>query len=335
MKSLGGHNIWQVTNHQELEARLKAVTRKDYPQLCNLIEQLLNKHTRLLPAVTKAQVKAVNDLKKRFPHFSDYLDWICQSLRFSEACAMPIMIKPHLLIGPPGLGKSVIVRHICTALGLAHNRLNLPDVTANFVLSGMSSSWAGAKPGFIAESLAAGPLPWLILDELDKCGNDTRYPIQPTLLSMLESSTAGEFRDECLETSLDIRPLIFTFTANEIESIDPALLSRLHIVSARQPTPAEMPSIVRSVDVELRHEDPRIAMTFAPLGPLCLRAFAAQSPRSIKHVLARAYLQTLRRGRGQKIRIRTNDIQRAVRQEERSILKRTSIGFHAHGGAHQ
>lgn len=241
---------------------------------------------------------------------------------------MPIMVKPHLLIGPPGLGKSVIVRHICKALGLPHNRLSLPDITANFVLTGNSSSWSGAKPGFIAESLAAGPLPWLILDELDKCGHETRFPVQPTLLSLLESSTAGEFRDECLETSLDIRPLIFTFTANEIESIDPALRSRLHIVNARQPTQAEMPSIVKSVDAELRKEDPRVAMTFAPLGPSCLDAFHPQSPRTIKHLLTAAYLYALRRHQDQRIRIRAKDIQQVIRQQISSTRERSPIGFH-------
>lgn len=317
---------WTPVDVEAVDHRLSEVDSNS-PVLKMSLRALRAHPVRQRPAVTHSQVNAVQALTQEFPHFSEYLEWLTESLRLSMVCHMPVMLPPHVLMGPPGLGKSFIIRKIVEALGLSYTGINLPDISAGFVLTGSTSTWQSGQPGLIARSLEAGPVPWLVFDELDKCAGVSNSPIIPTLLSMLESSTAGEFRDECMELSLDIQPLIFSFTANTLEGIEPALLSRLEILSISLPNQRDMPAIVLSVDRQLRKEDPRIAMIFAALSKDVAGHIGSMSPREVKQNLRRGYSRALKRHDGQKLRLRKSDLTCQSSNEPQKTQR--GIGFHA------
>lgn len=288
------HRTWVPIDGLALNERYSAQTTHDTSVTTKLLEKFLDQVSRVRPAVTLKQIDTVQAIATRFPNFAEYIEWVVQSLRLSAASDMPVMLRPHLLLGEPGLGKSFVVRFLAEALDMHYDRLNLPDVSANFVISGNTSSWQNGQPGFIAQSVAQGPVPWLIMDELDKCGGaDSNYPVLPTMLSLLESSTAREFRDENLQLPIDIRPLVFTFTANSLKTIDAPLLSRLHVFKIKAPEYAEMPALVRSIDAEIRESDARIARLFLPIGNKVDKVFPPMPARAVQQILLDSYAETV------------------------------------------
>lgn len=319
--------MWQPVETEPLQQRLFGSDSTSHATRRTL-EALNSNIVRSRPAVTAEQVEAVRSLAIRFPNFSEYISWLADSLQFSCSCDMPVMIPPHVLVGPPGLGKSFIVGHVAKAMGMHQTRINIPDISANFVISGSTSTWHGGKPGLISRSLEAGPVPWIVFDELDKCPKSNNHAVEPTLLSMLEPSTAIAFRDENLELGLDIRPLVFSFTANTLEGIEPALLSRLEVRQIHAPTPAQMPALVKSIDQQLREEDPRIDTAFEKLPARSIKCFEAIPARDVKQHLRRAYSHACRRFQGTRLQLRPQDLMVTERPACKEKPPR-GIGFHA------
>lgn len=320
---------WQPASLEDLQKRHSEIGRFELSPLKLVLEQMVAHQVRERPAATLAQVEEIEKLAARFPSFAEYIEWLAKSLRLSANTEMPVMIRPHLLLGPPGVGKSYIVKLIAEVLNMHFGRLNMPDITANFVLTGSSSNWQNSQPGFIAQNIAAGPPPWLAFDELDKCqySGDSRYPLLPSLLSMLEVSTAMEWRDECLQFPLDIRPTVFTFTANSLEGIEPALRSRLEIFTIDLPKPNEMPALVHSVDVSIRSDDLRVGMLYRDLCTDVLKAFPPMPARDIQSILNKAYAISCDEYQNSRIELTNSTISTLLEKHISSNNCRRPIGF--------
>lgn len=323
--------VWIPVDGAALNQRMSTESSYSETTTTQVLTGLLSQVVRYRPAVTEFHVERVAEVAIRFPNFAPFIDWLVQSLRMSAASGMPVMIRPHLLLGEPGLGKSFIVRHIAEALGMHYDRLNMPDVTANFELTGGTGSWNSAQPGFIARSLARGPVPWLIFDELDKCAlGDERFPVKPALLSMLETSTAREFRDENLQLHMDIRPLVFSFTANDIDGIDAPLRSRLQIFKIQRPGQLEMPALVASVDSALREDDPRIDALFPPITPDIEENFPPMTARAVQQILLDCYGRMLDEVSAEpRVAISPRVLLEVMHQHRTQATGQRQIGFHA------
>lgn len=325
------HRMWEPACERALMDRKGQLGRFADSRALQWIDCMLEQVSRIRPAVTKSQIEVVRGIAQSFPNFSDYIDWIVRSLEFSEATDMPVMIRPHLLLGEPGLGKSFVVKKLAKALGLYFGRLSLPDVTASFVLTGATSTWTSAQHGYIAHCLSEGPVPWVVMDELDKCQSsaDSRFPITPTLLSLLETSTAQDFRDEFLQINMDVTPYVYSFTANTLLGIEPALLSRLEVFKIELPQLEDMPSLVRSVDAVLRKEDARIDRLFRPLSEEIQTLFPRMSARDVKKVLAMSYAGAYTKREGQTAVITTTIVAIEIESLLSVSHQPRSIGFHA------
>jgi hypothetical protein len=181
-------------------------------------------------------------LAQAAPAFAAPLAEIRRTLALSAHAGRPSpRLRPLLLVGPPGVGKTWFARRVAQALELPFGSLNLGGATDNRCLQGTARGWSAATPAWpIAEMARLGaPNPVLFLDEVEKAGGqrETNGRAHDTLLAMVEPESAAGWFDECLRTAADLRNVLWIMAANETRGIAAPLLSRVSVHQV-QPPPA-------------------------------------------------------------------------------------------------
>jgi ATP-dependent Lon protease len=236
LKEKAANKLWskEIAEHfnKEMNKLLRLNPQSpDYPIALNYLEFMLELpwqfHTEDIFDLVRAKEILDKDhygLEKVKTRILEYL----AVLKLRKDMKGPILC----LYGPPGVGKTSLGKSIAKSLQREYVRMSLGGLHDEGEIRGHRKTYIGAMPGRILNNIkkAKSSNPVFVLDEIDKIGNDFRGDPASAFLEVLDPEQNHTFADNYLEVDYDLSKVLFIATANNLDTIHPALRDRMEII---------------------------------------------------------------------------------------------------------
>jgi len=283
---------------------------------------------RDLSSVSSKLFKCLEQLRKNYPNTSAVLDYIETSASLSLYSQYgEFQFPPILIAGPPGVGKTAVIRTLGKLAGIPFHQFDCGTFTSQFVISGSSRTWHSSQPGIIANAMKDCKYanPFILFDEIDKISANKEHDPYGSFYTLLDNEAAKNFKDEFIsELTLDLSKVNFIATANDLSAIPEPIVSRFHVIHVESLTEEQSKSVIVSIYNNLLqgiHHKNR----FEPiLKAQVIGELKGYAPRDIKKVLLGALSNCADRNRKSKLpekinTIQPSDIVHLAQEEERSM----------------
>lgn len=255
------------------------------------------KNHRTLHKLPEIWKDVLLNTRSEFPNFSKFIDVIENYFLLSSVGDRRIEFPSILLIGSPGIGKTLILNHLAGKLGVNFVSVDMATAQSSAKLTGTDSYYSNAEHGIIAHTLighdCANPI--IMLDEVDKIG---RVSTGNPLYSLLEKHTAEKFRDSCItDFTMNASHINWVATANELADINKAILSRFMVIEIPEPTKDDMVVIINNINNRLLKESHWGSYFNSKLDDDIVLSLVNTSPRAINRLLRVAYGEAIKNGR--------------------------------------
>jgi len=233
------------------------------------------------------QRAALDALADTFQNFREVIDYVRRRAALAHLEPKgPLTLSPLLLVGPPGCGKTTFARALSAALEVTLLPVQLGHASAPFSLSGLDPQYSTGGPGVLFKLIALGstPDPVVLLDEIDKVSFSDR-DVLGALYTLLEPSTAKAFIDEGMRMPLNMAAVRWVATANSVDRMNEALLSRFVVFTIEPPSSAQIRSLARASYQRLRTTEPWGRHFDAELRSDVLERLAGLSCRDVERTL--------------------------------------------------
>ncbi len=257
---------------------------------------------------------AMQELSKLAPQIPELVKCFRVPLLVAQATGSPPMMRPILLVGGPGIGKTHTALQLAGVLGVPSHVVNYgPAGAGGNSLSGSDKSWGNSTTGAVFDILSQGQFanPLIVLEEIDKAASSTtmsgidRNPLNE-LLTLLEHTTACVHLDRSAEIRVDARHIMWIATANSLAGFSAPLLSRFQVIHVKPPGAREAVAIALSVAQAVTRQ--MGANLKAPSGEV-LQFLAGNSARVTRQIWTNAGGQAFLNGRTE---VTMSDIEQSI-----------------------
>jgi ATP-dependent Lon protease len=241
-----------VPAHHLVVARLSSEEMKNV-KLKEILRPLQSIINVPLPLVQPPPLHEVrNALMLEFPYAVDVIDFALADL----VGRTTVRLRPLLLVGDPGGGKSRFARRLGEVLGLNVWREDASRADGA-VFGGTDRRWYSAEPCHPFLAIAAGKIanPLVLIDELEKAGTRSDYGrLWDCLLGFLEPETNCRYPDPALQVTLDLSQVSYMATANNLDPLPSPIRDRFRVVTFPKPNADDLDALLPAVIADLAGE---------------------------------------------------------------------------------
>lgn len=221
-------------------------------------EKLLNIALPLPPVSDLARVR--ERLVEEFPYAVAVIDELLNRLVGRDH----VHIRPTVLVGTPGCGKTRLARRLCEELAVPFELVSCGGLNDSSI-GGTARRWSSGEPSISVLSIrrhrCAGPV--IILDEIEKVGTSRHNGnVHDVLVGLFERETSQRWFDPYIESPCDLSHVSWLMTANTLTTVPSVLLDRCRVLAFPEPGPEQLevltPRLVERIYVDAGH-DPRWA----------------------------------------------------------------------------